>query len=280
MYESKQNYWYLIPAELVEEGKFGKALLYGLIWSLTNKKGYCWASNKYLAKKLNRKDESIIRTYLTELEKENWLKMEYRNSKKRKIYPLVNPHQRVEKPTCLFESVEKSNTTRGKNPVQRVEKSTQSNIKSIYKEYNNIYDYWNSLKLKQNKEMTEDKEKSIKNALKEYTQERIKIAMKNYAIVIKDKSYFYEYEWSMEKFLNRKQGIKEFMPDGEKWLNYINWKSKQTKTDPNEIARKKRLASEQAQKRIDEEHKIQAEKVNEFHKNTGGKLNLTEKIKR
>ena len=276
--EPKQNYWYLIPAELVEDGKFGKALLYGLIWSLTNKKGFCWASNKYFSKKLKRKDTSIISVYITELANDGWIKIENRQSRNRKIYPLINPKQPLEKTESSDKPLEKTNTTIGKNQREPLEKTKQSNIKSINKEYKNIYNHWNELKLKLNKEFTKDKIASIKKALKKYTYEEIKTGMNNYSAAMNDEKYFDKYIWSMENFLNREKGIDYFLNDGEKWLNYINWKKKQFKKDPDEILKKKREAEDKAQEKRDIEFKKRAKKVEESRSKTGGSLNLTEKI--
>jgi biotin operon repressor len=78
---SEQNYFYIIPAKLAEEGNMTKAMLYGLISSLANKQGYCWASNEYLAKKLKRKDPTKISKYITQLKKDNWIDIEVNKEK-------------------------------------------------------------------------------------------------------------------------------------------------------------------------------------------------------
>jgi argonaute-like protein implicated in RNA metabolism and viral defense len=81
-----QNYFYIIPAELAEGGNATKALLFGLLTSLADKRGFCYASNGYLAEKIGKKSASIIREYLTELEAENWIIISEREAKARKIY--------------------------------------------------------------------------------------------------------------------------------------------------------------------------------------------------
>jgi len=73
MEEVIQNYWYVIPAELAEKGKPLKALLFGLISSLCNKSGKCFASNKYLAKKLGFKSERTVSQYINELVDDKYL---------------------------------------------------------------------------------------------------------------------------------------------------------------------------------------------------------------
>mgnify|MGYP003393594543 CR=1 FL=1 len=84
MEKEKQGYWVVIPTLLLE-GNLTKAMLYGIVGSYALSTGICFASNATLAKKIGKKDTSIIRTYLSELEKEGWLTIENRESKKRVI---------------------------------------------------------------------------------------------------------------------------------------------------------------------------------------------------
>ena len=79
------GYFYIIPAELAEGNNPRKALLYGLIVSLANKNGYASALNTFIADKLKIKS-SRVRELLSELEKEGWIKIINRTSRKRKIY--------------------------------------------------------------------------------------------------------------------------------------------------------------------------------------------------
>ena len=78
-----QHYFYIIPAELAEQGDHLKALLFGLIVSLTDKKGTCWASNRFLAEKLGRKKPEWISKKLSELEKEGWILREVVKDKRK-----------------------------------------------------------------------------------------------------------------------------------------------------------------------------------------------------
>ncbi len=81
---TQQGFFYIIPAQLAESGNPTKALLYGLITSLANKDGYCWASSSFLGDKLKVK-ERIIRKYVSELQKDGYIITETTNNA-RKIY--------------------------------------------------------------------------------------------------------------------------------------------------------------------------------------------------
>lgn len=73
MIEPNQNFYYIIPAILAEGGKPQKALLYGLITSLTRKDGICTATNDYLAKKLGKKHIGTISNLVRDLENDGWI---------------------------------------------------------------------------------------------------------------------------------------------------------------------------------------------------------------
>lgn len=119
--DQEQGFFYIIPAELIENGGGTKALLYGVISSfcklVKGQRRGCWASNSFLAKKIHKKDVTIIRTYLTELEKEGWLYIENRGGKNREIFICIGPNP-WKKPRVAVE----------KATGQPVEKTTPSNI--------------------------------------------------------------------------------------------------------------------------------------------------------
>lgn len=80
-----EDYFYRIPASLVENGEHEKAVLYGCIGSLCRKKGYCWASNKFLAKKMGLRNPGHISQYVQELIRDGWIKTEIHENR-RKIW--------------------------------------------------------------------------------------------------------------------------------------------------------------------------------------------------
>jgi SOS-response transcriptional repressor LexA len=82
-----KKYYYRIPAELAEGRKHTKAIVYGFIESLCRQKGYCWATNKFLANKMGLKNPGNISQYIQELKKYGWIDTKI-NKNKRKIWLL------------------------------------------------------------------------------------------------------------------------------------------------------------------------------------------------
>ncbi len=92
------GYFAVIPATVLfnNELKPNEKLLYALITALSNKEGYCYASNKYLGEKLGV-DHKTVSRWITNLRKYNYLVIDIiRNEQQeiiqRKIYPNDVPY--------------------------------------------------------------------------------------------------------------------------------------------------------------------------------------------
>lgn len=92
------GYFAVIPATVLFNNslKPNEKLLYALITALSNKEGYCYASNKYLGEKLGV-DPKTITSWLADLRKYNYIMVDLiRNENKeiiqRKIYPHDVPY--------------------------------------------------------------------------------------------------------------------------------------------------------------------------------------------
>ena len=77
--ENKPSYYAVIPAEVRYDNKLSAnaKLLYGEITALCNKKGFCWASNKYFAELYGVTDRSI-KTWINQLVSNDYIKVNYR----------------------------------------------------------------------------------------------------------------------------------------------------------------------------------------------------------
>lgn len=108
-------------------------------------------------------------------------------------------------------------------------------IKEIQKEKTPleiVFEHWNSKEIIKHKQITKDIEKAYEKASKELklSTEDIKLAIDRYNEVLKAEGYYFKYKWSLAQFLSRGLGIKEFLDEGSKWVNYIDWKNKNGKT--------------------------------------------------
>lgn len=77
--ENKPSYYAVIPAEIRYDNKLSAnaKLLYGEITALCNKKGFCWATNKYFAELYGVTDRSI-KTWINQLVSNAYVKVDYR----------------------------------------------------------------------------------------------------------------------------------------------------------------------------------------------------------
>ena len=93
------GYYAVIPATVLfnERLKPNEKLLYALITALSNKEGYCYASNKYLGEKLGV-DPVTVSRWITDLRRNNYIFVDImRNEKKeiicRRIFPNDVPYR-------------------------------------------------------------------------------------------------------------------------------------------------------------------------------------------
>lgn len=116
----------VIPTEIIinKEISSTSKLLYAVISSLTNEKGYCWASNKYLGDLIDISERHASRS-INNLLKEELIKVDIKDNSKRKI-------------TLVNIIVGKTKMSRGvdKNVVGGGQKCPTNNI--IEKDKNNI----------------------------------------------------------------------------------------------------------------------------------------------
>lgn len=120
--ESRINYYAILPATIrySKELSSSEKLLYAEITALTNKKGYCYAKNKYFAELYNVTNHTVSQ-WVSHLEKLKYLKIELiRDSKneikERRIYIIDTPYVQkytypyVEKNTYpMYKNIQENN---------------------------------------------------------------------------------------------------------------------------------------------------------------------------
>lgn len=92
------GYFSIIPSNVLYSKtlKPNEKLLYAIITSLSNKEGYCYASNKYLGDRLEV-DHKTASRWISNLAKNNYLVLDYiyndnKEFLQRRIYPNVTPY--------------------------------------------------------------------------------------------------------------------------------------------------------------------------------------------
>ena len=85
--ENKVGYYSVVPAEIKYNNELTEKakLIYGEISSLSNKEGYCFATNSYFAK-LYKCTTRTIQNAISKLQEKGFIKVEIENRNQRKIY--------------------------------------------------------------------------------------------------------------------------------------------------------------------------------------------------
>ena len=161
--QEKVGYYSVIPATVLynKELKANEKLLYAIITSLACKEGYCFASNKYLAEKLDVNPKTIS-SWISDLKDKNFVIVELiRNENKQIIqrriyindvpYPLNNGYQYQSKNgQAIHPKVEDNNiknNIKNNNKVKRKTISNYTNQREYSEEFfNSLYANFNMLK--------------------------------------------------------------------------------------------------------------------------------------
>ena len=180
------SYYAIIPADVRYTNIPAQAkLLYGELTTLTNKTGYCWATNQYFAKLYGLTEISISRL-LKNLEENGYIRQEYDNTQenktRRKIYLIGEPYQK-----CKGEPYQKCKGSLNKN----VKPSLNKNVKHNNTRMNNTSEY-NKVSKKEVEQMSYNQilkiffenDTEMQNVMTEYIKMRklIKKPLTNYGL--------------------------------------------------------------------------------------------------
>lgn len=113
----------------------------------------------------------------------------------------------------------------GENPATKCHNKDTLVIDTLI--VDSLIEYFNSKEIIKCKKKTKTLEQIIMKRLKEFSKEEIINAIDHYSLIIHDSNYFFNTKWSLEKFLKQKNALPEFLDDGEKWINYIDFKEKE-----------------------------------------------------
>lgn len=233
----ERSYYAIIPANVRYDKDLtpNAKLLYGEITALCNEKGHCWATNDYFSN-LYGVSKTSISKWINSLVKKGYVSSEI-------VY--VEGTKQIDNRYLTIVSYpikEKLNTPVEENDNTHIKSITniipnKRNITRVNNTVNNkvlkIFEHWKSKGFYPQEQLTETKQKAIEKALKSYTDEQIISYIDNYSTVVLDEQYFFSQKWYIEKFLKQSNALPEFTENGERWLNYLDWKNKPS-TKPTE----------------------------------------------
>jgi len=178
MEKENPSYYTVIPADVRYDKNLSllEKLLYAEIIALTNKEGYCWASNQYFARLFDKNDK-YISSKINHLAKLGYLKInvDRAGGNSRKIWIPIQKNlntysEKAEHP--YSEKAEHNNTSINNTNNITTKNTIASDEASI------IAQYFNKVFSKQYR-LTPDRTKRIKLRLKSYTVDEIKKAIDN-----------------------------------------------------------------------------------------------------
>lgn len=146
-------------------------------------------------------------------------------------YGKLNPDNRVHSSVIktlegydidVFESIPSS--AKNIDPEEEARKKRKNSPFKV------IFDYWNSCEIVIHRAFTTQMKGKINAKLKDYSPEEICNTIKNYASIVKDKKYFFEYKWTLVDFFSR--GFDKFFDENTARANYRINKKKGPKREP------------------------------------------------
>lgn len=226
------SYYSIITANVRYDNRLtdSEKLLFAEITSLSNKYGYCTATNSYFARLYEVVKETISRR-ISNLTKYGYLKIETvkdgKQIKQRKMYPLTQSSipidVKINTPidnsvnTPIDANVKENNTsinTTSINNINRTDNSATDVTRERFEEWWELYD----------KKLDKKKAFSLfKSALKEHEFETIMNGTREYLKTITDKQYqkYPKTFLSQESYLN--DFSKELQPSGMDQLNRMKY---------------------------------------------------------
>lgn len=176
--ENQINYYAIIPATIrySKELKANEKLLYGEITALSNRKGYCYAQNRYFASLYNVSIETVSR-WLSHLQKLGFIQIVIKRNERKEVMARY----------IYIEDVPYYQKNQYPSP-QKCQEAIDENVKDNI--INNIdKDYLFNLIINRSFKISNDFHKILENLELIYTQEMLEIMKEDKIEIIKDIIY-------------------------------------------------------------------------------------------
>ena len=109
--------------------------------------------------------------------------------------------------------------------------STQSKVNKIktneIKVYNTIFEAYNNQNIIVHRKLTDKIKKAIDKALRNDGEDTVLKSIERYGQAFRDREYrFCTYKMTLDKFLIQDNGYMDWLDEGQKWINYMDFKNK------------------------------------------------------
>lgn len=153
-----------------------------------------------------------------------------------KLYFKINPNKILSFLNYSFRKIQNLELEEFELNKNKINNNKYNNIKNIKKEFEEIFDFWNSKKLIVHRDMPKDK--VFQDALKISSLEEIKQSIINYEKIIRTSDFYFNHIWTLETFLKKQRNkdnfnFKRFLPDGDIFVGFEN--SKGLKFNKNKV---------------------------------------------
>ncbi len=195
----RENYYTVIPMKVITDSNLTPMMkiIYGILTSLSNRYGYCSASNQYIGDLLNMKSDTIS-THISGLVKSDYIRIELKKE-------LGNRR------TIFIRDLSDKNST----PLREISETSPRNIGDTYNINNNIiYNIYNAYKthIHSSSRLTQEGKKKIKVRLQKFSEKELIEAIENFS----------KSPWWMKN--NKMRGIQWFFKNDDRIDQFINLK--------------------------------------------------------
>lgn len=109
--------------------------------------------------------------------------------------------------------------------------STQSKVNKIkaneIKVYNTIFEAYNNQNIIVHRKLTDKIKKAIDKALRDDGEDTVLKSIERYGQAFRDREYrFCTYKMTLDRFLIQDNGYMDWLDEGQKWINYMDFKNK------------------------------------------------------
>lgn len=156
--------------------------------------------------------------------------LNYSNAYKQEIYKsqwrlvdFLNKKDRDNNKLLLMLFLDSSTSSNKSNVVELSKEAPKSRSNKL--PYQEIFDLYVQQGIIKHNTLTDGMKNAIKKAAAKFTIDEIKLAIKRYGQMYRDKENQYaaqycKYKWTLSELLTREKGISEFLDEGGKWIRY------------------------------------------------------------